>query len=109
MASIISGFPGNQSPFVDVSTGIITSPWYRLLLEMFTRTVALTGEVTIFAGPAPPPSGTLQCNGAAVSRFIYANLFAIIGTTYGAGDGVTTFNLPNPAAPFTHAIYIIYT
>ena len=41
------------------------------------------------------PSGYLLCNGAAVSRTTYANLFAAIGTTYGAGDGSTTFNLPN--------------
>ena len=41
------------------------------------------------------PSGFLECAGAAVSRSTYAALFAIIGTTYGAGDGSTTFNLPN--------------
>lgn len=44
---------------------------------------------------ATPPSGWLICNGAAVSRTSYAELFALIGTTYGAGDGSTTFNLPN--------------
>ncbi|MDN0081615.1 phage tail protein [Crenobacter sp. SG2305] len=42
-----------------------------------------------------PPAGTLVCNGAAVSRATYANLFAAIGTKYGAGNGLTTFNLPN--------------
>lgn len=57
------------------------------------------------AGPQPgdmkdwpssvPPSGWLARNGAAVSRTTYAALFAVIGTTFGAGDGVTTFNLPN--------------
>lgn len=41
------------------------------------------------------PSGYLLCNGAAVSRTTYAKLFAAVGTTYGAGDGSTTFNLPN--------------
>lgn len=41
------------------------------------------------------PSGWLICNGAAVSRTTYANLFAAIGTTWGSGDGATTFNLPN--------------
>jgi len=44
---------------------------------------------------ASVPSGFLDCNGAAVSRSTYAALFAIIGTTYGAGDGSTTFNVPN--------------
>ena len=41
------------------------------------------------------PTGFLECNGAAVSRSTYSALFAIIGTTYGAGDGASTFNLPD--------------
>ena len=41
------------------------------------------------------PSGWLLCDGSAVSRTTYSSLFAIIGTTYGSGDGSTTFNLPN--------------
>lgn len=52
------------------------------------------GTVIAFAGNSAP-SGYLICNGAAVSRTTYANLFTIIGTTYGEGDGSTTFNLPN--------------
>ena len=41
------------------------------------------------------PTGFLECNGAAVSRSTYSALFAIIGTTYGAGDGSSTFLLPD--------------
>jgi len=41
------------------------------------------------------PSGFLECDGSAVSRTTYANLFAIVGTTYGAGNGSTTFNVPD--------------
>ena len=41
------------------------------------------------------PDGWLECNGAAVSRATYADLFKVIGTKYGAGDGSTTFNLPD--------------
>ena len=41
------------------------------------------------------PSGYLLCNGAAISRTTYAALFAAIGTTYGAGNGDTTFNIPD--------------
>ena len=41
------------------------------------------------------PSGFLECTGAAVSRSTYSALFAVVGTTYGAGDGSTTFTLPN--------------
>jgi len=41
------------------------------------------------------PSGFLECDGSAVSRTTYSALFAIVGTTYGAGDGSTTFNVPD--------------
>ena len=41
------------------------------------------------------PTGYLLCNGAAVSRTTYATLFGVVGTTFGSGDGSTTFNLPN--------------
>lgn len=41
------------------------------------------------------PTGYLLCDGTAVSRTTYAGLYAVIGTTYGTGDGTTTFNLPN--------------
>jgi len=44
---------------------------------------------------ASVPSGFLECAGAAVSRSTYSALFAIVGTTYGAGNGSTTFNLPD--------------
>jgi microcystin-dependent protein len=53
-----------------------------------------SGSVTMFAG-ASVPSGWLLCNGQAVSRTTYAGLFSAIGTTYGSGDGSTTFNVPN--------------
>lgn len=52
------------------------------------------GTVKMYAG-ASAPSGYLLCDGAAVSRTTYAALFAVIGSTFGAGDGSTTFNLPN--------------
>jgi microcystin-dependent protein len=52
------------------------------------------GLVSMFAG-ATAPAGWLTCDGAAVSRTAYANLFNVVGTIYGIGDGTTTFNLPN--------------
>ena len=57
-------------------------------------TAVPTGSVIAFAANSNP-SGFLLCNGAAVSRTTYATLFSTIGTTYGAGDGSTTFHLPN--------------
>lgn len=53
-----------------------------------------TGAITQFAG-ASAPADWLLCDGAAVSRTTYDTLFALISTTYGVGDGSTTFNLPN--------------
>lgn len=55
---------------------------------------AVVGAVVAFAG-STSPAGWLLCDGSAVSRTDYAALFAVIGTTYGSGDGSTTFNLPN--------------
>ena len=56
--------------------------------------VGLTpGFIAPFAG-STAPAGWLVCDGSAVSRTTYAKLFAVIGTTYGEGDGNSTFNLP---------------
>tara|TARA_R110002126_G_scaffold35259_1_gene108729 strand:- start:828 stop:1394 length:567 start_codon:yes stop_codon:yes gene_type:complete len=41
------------------------------------------------------PGGFLECNGSAVSRSTYATLFSVVGTTWGIGDGSTTFNVPD--------------
>lgn len=62
-------------------------------LKLNPNSVAV-GTVISFAGKTIP-DGYLLCNGAAVSRSEYANLFQAIGITFGAGNGSTTFNLPN--------------
>lgn len=64
------------------------------------------GSVIAYATTSAP-SGFLACNGQAVSRGTYAALFALIGTTFGSGDGSTTFNLPSIANPITGVIYVI--
>ena len=62
---------------------------------------ALTGIQGLATGTIVPwttnsaPSGFLECDGSAVSRSTYADLFSEIGTTYGVGDGSSTFNLPD--------------
>ena len=53
-----------------------------------------TGEIIAF-GASSPPTGYLLCDGAAVSRTTFSALFAVIGTTWGAGNGSTTFNVPD--------------
>lgn len=58
------------------------------------ETGTAVGSISLFAG-ATLPEGYLLCDGAALSRTVYAELFSAIGTTWGAGDGSTTFNLPD--------------
>ena len=67
--------------------------------EEAARLALPSGAVLYFAGQTVP-AGWLKANGAAVSRTLYTALFAAIGTTYGAGDGSTTFNLPDLRGEF---------
>ena len=72
-----------------------------------TGTMALNDEfvgMVAFFARTTPPSGWLKANGAAVSRTTYAALFAAIGTTFGAGDGRTTFNLPDLRGEFIRGL-----
>lgn len=57
------------------------------------------GTILIYGG-ATAPEGFLMCNGQAVSRSDYDVLFQIIGTTFGTGDGTTTFNVPDLRTKF---------
>lgn len=57
------------------------------------------GAIVVYAGAAEPP-GWMFADGREVSRTLYPELFAAIGTMYGAGDGATTFNLPNLKSRF---------
>ena len=67
-------------------TQAATTAWVRNFLTP-------TGTIIIWSAPTPP-AGYLICDGSAISRTTYARLFNVIGTTWGAGDGNTTFNLP---------------
>lgn len=65
--------------------------------------LSFVGSVSYFA-MASAPSGWLAADGSAVSRTTYANLFAKIGTTFGVGDGSTTFNLPDLRGSFIRGL-----
>lgn len=58
------------------------------------QSIVPSGTITAFGGGSAP-TGWFLCNGQLLSRVTYATLFGVIGTTYGAGDGSTTFNVPN--------------
>ena len=68
----------------------------------------VTGSIQMWP-TASAPTGYLLCAGAAVSRSTYATLFALIGTTFGVGDGSTTFNLPNYTNRFPYGTTVAAT
>jgi len=71
----------------------VWSPWVR------SSGNSMVGKVIAFAGTTPL-SGWLECNGTAVSRNAYADLFNVIGITFGGGNGTTTFNIPDLRGEF---------
>jgi len=86
-------------------SGVVTAPTAangtnttQLATTAFVQS-AITAATTVGAIQMWPttsaPSGYLLCDGSAVSRTTYSGLYAVIGTTFGAGDTTTTFNLPN--------------
>lgn len=66
----------------------------KMSVDQLLKLIIPTGLITPFGGPNAP-DGFLLCDGAAVSRTTYADLFAVVGESYGVGDGSNTFNLPN--------------
>ncbi|MCH7317949.1 phage tail protein [Acinetobacter sp. ANC 5659] len=82
----------------------------RQNLNVFSKDEALSntvppGTIFYFAGPVIPIGyRAMKANGAAVSRTAYPDLFSVIGTTYGQGDGVSTFNLPDCRGEFIRAL-----
>lgn len=122
MSSTQQAFPKLDTPLVDigdgtvkegvanVGSGLIAIPWYRLLISLWNRTGGSAGVASIPTGTSviwngtvdTIPSGCLLEDGTAISRTDFANLFAIIGVNFGAGDGVSTFNLPNRLGKFTY-------
>ena len=88
--------------FTGTPTAVTASPGTsttQLASTAFVQAAVGVGNVSSFA-MATPPTGWLKANGAAVNRATYAALFAAIGTTFGAGDGSTTFNVPDMRGEF---------
>lgn len=83
--------------FTAVPTGPAVDPTSanQLARKAYVDSILPVGIIQPFAGSVAPSSSWLFCQGQAVSRSTYASLFSVIGTAYGAGDGSTTFNLPN--------------
>lgn len=107
-ATVIKDYAGSNlavaaiPPEADLVYSSAYSAW---LLQNTGRTPAWVpaGIVAYFAN-STAPAGWLKCNGAAVSRTTYAALFSAFGTTYGVGDGATTFNLPDLRGDFLRSL-----
>lgn len=88
----------NGTPFPQPQTGAGLATVYAMTSDgtslFLSNNNVPSGTLLDYAG-ASTPAGFLPCDGAAVSRTTYAALFAAIGTTWGVGDGSTTFNVPD--------------
>jgi len=93
------GVGGTQHPVATPAQAGFMSAEDKSALENISVGLTPTGAVIAFAG-FMPPTGWLECDGMAISRTMYAALFSVIGTTYGAGDGQATFNLPDLRGEF---------
>ncbi|HWQ07801.1 MAG TPA: tail fiber protein, partial [Holophaga sp.] len=76
-------------------------------ITLTASTAVVTGAVQMYGG-STAPDGYLLCNGAAVSRTTYSALYSVIGTTFGTGDGSTTFNLPKITGRFPLGVSSTY-
>lgn len=74
--------------------------WLLLNPTPFQETQQIAAGLMLPSASSTVPSGWLECNGSAISRTTYAALFAAIGTSWGAGDGSTTFNIPDTRGEF---------
>jgi microcystin-dependent protein len=88
VASGPDGAPLKKGIALDANA-LATAIWTYLLANG-----EITGTIKLWSAAAAP-SGYLLCDGSAVSRTTYAALFAVCGTTFGSGDGSSTFNLPD--------------
>ena len=119
----VKTFSSTISGSIDGNAATVTNGVYTTGNQTIAGTKTFTGEIFAAAfngshkgiGAEQPgmvsffamttaPQGWLKANGDAVSRTTYANLFAAIGTTYGAGDGSTTFNLPDLRGEFLRSL-----
>jgi microcystin-dependent protein len=75
-------------------TASVGTSTQQIATTAFVQAAGLTGEIKMW-GVSSAPTGYLLCDGTAVSRTTYAALFAVYGTTFGSGNGTTTFNVPD--------------
>lgn len=101
MYNVNSGFVGigTKTPLrrLDVSGTINSS---SAITVNYLPIAPPVGSIIAYISQTVSPSGWLKCDGSAVSRVMYASLFAVISDAFGVGDGSTTFNLPDYRGAF---------
>lgn len=114
-SSTQANLPNINAPIAELNSGATTPAWYRFFVAIFNiisvqgnGNTLVSGQVITFAG-AVLPTGFLACDGSAVSRNTYAGLFNAIGTTWGDGDGASTFNVPDFRDRFLVGAGLTYT
>ena len=96
--SIIYGNANGDPTALPVGTGVLTGNGTDV--SWGAASGGVPEGTIIWHAASTPPAGYLKANGAAISRSTYATLFAVIGTTYGGGDGSSTFNVPDLRGEF---------
>jgi microcystin-dependent protein len=91
----ITGTGSRDNPYVIAAATVVVNPDGGTVDTGTDH--HFTGEVIEYAGDSPPTPDYTLCDNKALSRTVYAQLYARIGTVYGAGDGSTTFNVPGQA------------
>ena len=99
ISNLVNGAPGALDTLRELATALGNDANFANNIAAKIDQAAPAGSVAYIAGSAAP-AGWLKANGAAVSRTTYAPLFAAIGTRYGAGNGTSTFNLPDLRGEF---------
>ena len=101
---------------IDYTAATVTRYVYVRKLARWLQVPAVTGStspvpagVVAWTAASAAPTGWLLCDGSAVSRTTYADLFTALSTTYGVGDGSTTFNLPDLRAKMPIGVNGTYT
>lgn len=109
LAALVGTAPAALDTLNELAAALGNDPNFATTITASLATKADISAVnpvgTVIMYPATSaPTGYLKCNGAAYSRTTYAALFALIGVTFGAGDGSTTFNVPDFRAEFIRGL-----
>ena len=99
-STIVAKFDEKQ-PITDSSTTLATTEWVQELVSSVMDSIVPIGAIVEYTDAVIPSDKFMYAHGQAISRTVYATLFSRIGTKYGAGDGSTTFNLPDKRGLFT--------